>query len=237
MQAVTQGLRGVEFTEGELLVKTLCSDEELKEAYRLRHKVFAERLQWVPPSPERMEVDGYDAWATSVGLFMNSGELVGLFRLLPGDGPIMLETEFKACLSSEYRIHKGADAAEITRLTIDPTLTDKGLSSRLMTVLFKGVYQWSVANDVRYLYMVVEKRFLRVLRLMGFPCEAISRAVALPPAEVLSVAAVLDWDQFRFESARRRPEFLHWIGTPGSAQVVTGERHGGYVEMPAARVA
>ncbi len=237
MQAVMQATKGVEFCEGELLVKTLCSDEELREAYRLRHKVFAERLRWVPPSPDQMEVDGYDAWATSVGLFMGSGELAGLFRLLPGDGPIMLETEFRPCLSPGYRFHKGSDAAEITRLTVDPTLTDKGLSSRLMTVLFKGVYQWSLSNDVRYLYMVVEKRFLRVLRLMGFPCEAISRAVALPPAEVLSVAAVLDWDQFRYESARRRPEFLNWISTPGAAPIIADGGHGGFVELPVEQVA
>jgi len=90
-------------------------------------------------------------------------------------------------------------------------LTDKGLSNRLMQVLFKSVYQWSMHNDVRYLYMVVEKRFLRVLRGMGFTCEAISPAVSLPPAQAVSIAAVLDWEQFHQTCPQKQPSFYRWM--------------------------
>jgi acyl homoserine lactone synthase len=89
----------------------------------------------------------------------------------------------------------------------------------MMLALFKGVYQWSIINEVRFLYMVVEKRFLRVLRAIGFPCEPISPAVTLPPAGAVSVAAMLDWDQFREESVRKHPEFLRWITTLDNAEV------------------
>jgi acyl homoserine lactone synthase len=132
--------------------------------------------------------------------------------------PFMLESEFRACLLPQCEIRKAPDTAEITRLAIDPTLTDKGLSNRLMQVLFKGVYQWSMQNDVRYLYMVVEKRFLRVLRGMGFTCEAVSPAVSLPPAEALSIAAVLDWKQFHDTCPLKQPTFYRWINSvDGSA--------------------
>ncbi len=211
--------RTIAFYEGRFLVKTLTEQQDLVEAYRLRHKVFVDRLQWVPASPLELEVDAYDAWAISVGLFMGDGTLAGLFRILVPPGPFMLESEFRPCLLPGYRLRKEPDTVEITRLTVDPGIHDKGLSSRMMLALFKGVYQWSVFNDVRYLYMVVEKRFLRVLRAIGFPCEPISPAVALPPAGALSVAAVLDWDQFRDESAQKRPEFLRWITLLDNAEV------------------
>lgn len=216
-----QRWRKIAFYEGRFLIKTLTEQQDLVEAYRLRHKVFADRLQWVPASPIELEIDPYDAWATSVGLFIDNGTLAGLFRILAPPGPFMLESEFRPCLLPGYRLRKEPDTVEITRLTVDPGIHDKGLSSRMMLALFKGVYQWSIFNDVRYLYMVVEKRFLRVLRAIGFPCEPISPAVTLPPAGAVSVAAMLDWDQFREESARKHPEFLRWITALDNTEVRT----------------
>lgn len=208
-------LHDIGFQEGELLVKTLCEPYELEEAYRLRHKVFSQNLQWVPSSEDEMEVDPYDALAISVGLLSGSGRLLGMFRLLSTQGPFMLEKEFRPVLLPGCSLRKEPDTVEITRLTVDPSLNEKGLSSRLMLVLFKGVYQWSIGNNIRYLYMVVEKRFLRILRAIGFPCEPISPAKSLPPAGALSLAAILDWEQFRYESGRKRPEFLDWMESLG----------------------
>ena len=203
--------RPVEFQEEQLQVRTLVTQEELNASYRLRHQVFAERLQWVDTCEEGMEADAYDVFATSVGLFDDAQHLRGVFRMVTSPAPFMLETEFRSCLLPDCEIRKERDTAEITRLAIDPTLTDRGLSIRVMQVLFKGVYQWSMQNEIRFLYMVVEKRFLRVLRGMGFTCEAISPAVSLPPAGALSIAAVLDWKQFHDMCPKKQPAFFHWM--------------------------
>lgn len=210
MQAL-QEIRPIAFSDGGLLVKTLTEQEELRASYRLRHQVFAERLQWVPRSSDGLEVDSYDAFASSVGLFDEEHRLRGIFRIVSPPYPFMLESEFRPCLLPDYEIRKEPDTAEITRLALDPALSDKGLSIRLMQVLYKGVYQWSLQNEIRFLYMVVEKRFLRVLRGMGFTCNPMSPAVALPPAEVLSVAAVLDWKRFQETCPQRQPSFFLWM--------------------------
>lgn len=212
MQVLAAGEeKGIAFYEDDLLVRTLKGEADMIKAYRLRHRVFAERLQWVARNPDELEYDTYDAFSTSVGLFDGGGELRGVFRMVNSSFPFMLESEFRACLLPTCDVRKSPDAAEITRLAIDPTLTDKGLSNRLMQVLFKSVYQWSMHNDVRYLYMVVEKRFLRVLRGMGFTCEAISPAVSLPPAQAVSIAAVLDWEQFHQTCPQKQPSFYRWM--------------------------
>ena len=210
MQALSEG-RILVFQEDGLLVRTLCEEEELKASYRLRHQVFADRLRWVAPSLDGIEIDSYDAFSTSVGLFDEDQQLRGVFRMVNPPYPFMLESEFQACLLPCCKIRKERDTAEITRLAIDPTVTDRGLSIRLMQVLFKGVYQWSLQNEIQFLYMVVEKRFLRVLRGMGFTCEAVSPAVALPPAGALSIAAVLDWKQFHEICPEKQPSFFRWI--------------------------
>jgi acyl homoserine lactone synthase len=208
---VLEESRPIEFQEDRLLVKTLSDEQDLSASYHLRHQVFADRLQWVAKSDDGFEVDAYDAFATSVGLFDDERKLRGVFRIVSPPYPFMIESEFRPCLLPNCEIRKERDTVEITRLALDPTLTDKGLSIRLMQVLFKGVYQWSMQNGVRYLYMVVEKRFLRVLRGMGFSCEAISPAVSLPPAGALSIAAVLDWKLFHETCPQKQPSFFQWM--------------------------
>ncbi len=203
----------VHFSEGDLAIKTLCNEDEIVQAYRLRHLVFCDQLKWVPSSPDGLEIDHYDASAISLGMFTEAGRLVGVGRLLTAPGPYMVENELRSVLNPGYSLRREADTAEITRLALAPDLQEKGLSSRMMLVLLKGLYQWLVCNRIRYCYMVVEKQLLRVLRVIGFPCEPISSFKALPPAGALSVAVMLDLEQFRCESGRKRPEFLHWIST------------------------
>ncbi len=202
---------GLCFEEGRFVVKTPLAEEEQLQAYRLRYKVYTEALRWVPASGDDREVDPYDAWATPVGVFSDAGQLVGFSRVLMSPGPFMIEAEFRSCLTHSHEIRKTHDTAEITRLTVDPGLGEKGLSSRVLLAVIKGLYQVLITHDVRYCYMVIEKRFLRVLRGLGFPCQSISEGVALPPAGVVSVAALLDLEQFRSEASTTHPAFLQWI--------------------------
>jgi len=66
----------VEFSENGFIVKTLHG-EQLSQSYRLRHKVFAESLKWVPETDDRQEIDLYDLWGTTVGLIRDDGVVVG----------------------------------------------------------------------------------------------------------------------------------------------------------------
>ena len=213
--------RQIAFCEGEFLVKALESEEELWQAYHLRHRVFAEKLRWVPERNDQLESDVYDAWSTSIGLFSNQ-QLLGMVRMTPAPFPFMLESEFSGCLVGSHRVRKELDTAEITRLAVDPTITDRGLSAKLMRTIFKGMYHWTLANNIRYTYLVVESRLLRVVQRIGWPCHAIGVPVALPPADVLSVGALLDLDEFRSAAASMRPEMLKWLHTtePATAEIM-----------------
>ena len=212
--------KDVEFRESGFVVKTLHG-EQLGQSFRLRHKVFAESLKWVPETDDGQEVDLYDLWGTTVGLVKDDGAVVGAARLLPASGEFMLEKEFGALLPAGYQIRKTSDTAEITRLAVDPEIRDRGLSSKMMLALLKGVYQWAVANDIRYYYLEVEHRFFRTLRALGFPCEMIGGPVVLPPAGVSSVAALYDMVRFDEENAVKKPQLLNWIS---SIETLQGER-------------
>jgi acyl homoserine lactone synthase len=217
---VNQESRQIEFCDGEFLIKVLESEEELRQAYHLRHRVFAEKLKWVPERKDQLESDVYDAWSTSIGLFSNH-QLLGMVRMTPAPFPFMLESEFSGCLVGSHHVRKELDTAEITRLAVDPAIADRGLSARLMRTIFKAMYHWTLANDIRYTYLVVENRLLRVVQRIGWPCHAIGAPVALPPADVLSVGALLDLDEFRSAAASDRPEMLKWLHTtePATADI------------------
>jgi N-acyl-L-homoserine lactone synthetase len=221
---IRQESRQIAFYEGELLVKTLESEEELRQAYHLRHRVFAESLKWVPEVEDREEIDLYDLWGTTVGLVRNDGAVVGVARIIPSSGQFMLEKDFAALLPADYRIRKTSDTAEITRLAVDPEIQDRGLSSKMMLALLKGIYQWAVENDIRYYYLEVEHRFFRTLRALGFPCEMIGEPVALPPAGACSVAALYDMVRFDEENAIKKPRLLNWIS---SIETIQGEKIAG----------
>lgn len=204
---------GIAFYEGEFLVKALETKEEMIQAYQLRHRVFAERLKWVPERTDRLEADVYDAWSTSIGVFADRTTLLGLVRMTHAPVPFMLESEFSACLVGNHPVRKETDTVEITRLAVDPSIVDRGLSARLMKTIFKGMYQWCLLHDVRYTYMVVEHRLLRVVQRMGWPCHAIGEPVALPPAKVLSIGGLLDLNEFRLQASASRPCMLEWLTT------------------------
>ena len=203
----------IQFYEDGCWVRSIESQEEYLQAYRLRHQVFCETLGWVPSSPTGLEVDSYDASAIPLGLFSEQGILLGLVRIITPDQPFMLETDFVDLVAPGYSIRKEADTIEITRLTLIPSARKEGLSSAYLRLLFKGVYQWSLENDVRYLYMEVEERFLRVLDRMGFPSTPVGPAKHLPPAGVHSLAALIDWEVFRRHNQMHRAAFLEWMTT------------------------
>jgi len=205
----------INFYESGYWIRSMESDEDRMQAYRLRHTVFCDTIKWVPPHPSGLEMDRYDSFATSLGIFGEDGELAGMVRFLPPDHPFMLETDFSALVGEDHTIRKQANTVELSRLTLSRRHLLSGRTAPLCpsTLLYRGIYQWSVANGVRFLYLVVEQRFLRALLMAGFPCEIIGQIKPLPPARVTSVAAILDWEAFRSQDRVDRADFVKWVTT------------------------
>jgi N-acyl-L-homoserine lactone synthetase len=175
-----------------LRVKELETPAERTLGYQLRYRVFAEHLRWIPPRVDRLDEDRYDAHSTSLGVFSPSAGLLGVVRLTQAPAPFMLEHEFLACLGGAHTPRKEPDTAEITRLALDPSISGWGFASTVLQSLFQGMYQWSIGRQVRYAYMVGEPRLLRVVQRLGWPFQAIAPPIALPPAKIRSVAALMD---------------------------------------------
>lgn len=192
-------------------IRLINDEKEQLECYRLRHLVFCETLRWLPTNLSGLEIDHFDNWATLLGIFSSRGNLVGSMRLLPANRPFMLETDFAGLISAEHRIHKEDNTAEVSRFMVAPSWKGRGLSILHTLLLMKGLYQWSLVNGIKNIYAVIEKRFWRMLFLIGFSWRPIGLIKALPPGNIESVPVILDWDEFRLDRQADNPSFLEWI--------------------------
>ncbi len=196
------------FTEGGLTVRVLETREDRDRGFRLRHAVYCQKLRWVASRPDGRECDDYEDGSTTVGVFTGDGSIVGLVRLIPPGRPFMLDHDFRPLLPPGYRLPKGPDYAEITRLaTLPPPASPPFAVSSL---LYKAIYRWARARGVRFLYLVVETRYLRHLRRRGLPCVPLG-----PPrrfgAGPLCIAARFDRQALERQTGADPTRFQHWL--------------------------
>ncbi len=215
-------LRPIYFKDRNMTLKNLTTQKEKVQAFRLRYRIFYEELNWIPRSKDSLEIDSYDMNAIFFGVFNKQHELVAFIRLILPESQFMLEKEFSFLISPRYIVRKERDTAEVSRLCIAPEVRSSANSENfaiheISMFLYKGIFQWSMANMVRYLYFVVDRKIYRLLRIKGFPCEMIGMPQAMPDGTV-ATAAIMDWSSFRLLNFVKRPELLRWFTLSNQCQ-------------------
>lgn len=200
--------------EEDLQLARLRMPAERDQAFRLRHRLFAETLRWVPEHPSGREIDEYDGCTEMVGIVDGRRRVLGQARMHPHDAPFMIEREFAGILG-RGPVVRGRGTAEVTRFGLDPEVRTRQLATAhgrfdLFTFLLKAMYRWCRAQEAGLLYAVVDTRMFRLLHLRGFPFEALAEPKRMPDG-VVAVAIRLDWERFREENRRRRPGLLAWF--------------------------
>ncbi len=99
------------------VVKTLSTEEERQKAYRLRHEIFAEELKWVGKNEGKRDVDMYDDFAISFGVFSNDS-MLAYIRLVPAGNPFMIDNEFSMLVDKNHAVRREADTGETSRFCV-----------------------------------------------------------------------------------------------------------------------
>lgn len=206
------------FHEEDTIAKNIARNEteEKMQAYQLRHKVFCEELKWVPKREDGLEIDNYDNNAIFFGVFINR-RLLAFLRLILSDGHFMIEKEFSSLVDSTHKIQKTNDTAEISRLCVAPEARNQMMSENfsfhnISMLLYKSVYHWCNRYNIKYLYLVVETKIYRLLRIQGFPCMAIGEPKIMPD-KVIAIAAIIDLRKFEILNALKQSETMRWFFT------------------------
>lgn len=152
----------------------------LLETFRLRRRIFKDRLDWDVSVTGDLELDIYDALdPTYLILTTNGRDAVGSVRFLPTTGPTMLAKTFDVLLggseppSSTSIIESSRFCVDTKRVT---ELADSGLRQATF-VLFAGMIEYARTVGAQRIVTVTDIRMERVLRRAGWPLERIAEPI------------------------------------------------------------
>lgn len=164
------------------------TEAKLTEVFRLRHRVFRERLGWKVNSNGGLERDRFDDLGPVYLLARDDdGLLVGTWRLLPTTGDYMLKSVFPQLLEDAPAPAK-EDLWETSRFAVDSArLREPGPRgvSRVTSELFCGLVEHCLASGIREVVQVYDIRIARLLPRIGCApawqsrCHRIDSTVAL----------------------------------------------------------
>lgn len=206
----------IEFYEQEYKITTSLNFEEKKKAYRLRHDVFANELKWVSPQTGDFDVDVYDTEGmVYVSVYDKSHKVIAHLRITRPDKTFMMEEVF-AILLEDNPIGKTKESIEVSRVCTDINARSLKISTScgetpLSLLLYKGLFLWCERNVISKMFMVVERKLYRLLRMTGFPCKMIGESTM--PDGVSATALYIDWREFKLINMEKRKEFYKWFSS------------------------
>jgi acyl homoserine lactone synthase len=145
--------------------------------FRLRRRVFKDRLDWNVSASGDLEIDIYDALNPTYLLALSEQrEVLGCVRLLPTTGPNMLADTFGALLGDrsaprDERILESSRFCVDTKRNAEP---GRGGFNQATFVLFAAMLEEMRAHQARSIVTVTDARMERILRRAGWPLERLS---------------------------------------------------------------
>ncbi len=134
---------------------------DFREMFRLRHRVFKERLGWDVQSRNGMERDEFDDINPAYLLAFDREErLVGTWRMLPTTGPYMLRDVFSVLLGG-MKAPRHPNICEGSRFAVDCDYLGKsGLAapSHVTAEIFCAVVEYCIANGYSEIVTVYDAR-------------------------------------------------------------------------------
>lgn len=149
----------------------------LTSMYRLRRRVFKDRLAWAVSLSSDLELDVYDTLnPTYLLLMLNERDVVGCVRLLPTTGPTMVANLFPSLLGGKP-VPRSERILESSRFCVDTKLADEpagnGLA-RATFLLFAAMIENLRAVNADCIVTVTDTRIERILRRAEWELERIA---------------------------------------------------------------
>ncbi|SHE55938.1 acyl homoserine lactone synthase [Ruegeria intermedia] len=177
----------------------------LDEMFKLRARVFGDRLGWEVNIEDGRERDQFDdlnpAHVVSIS---DEGDVVGCMRLLQTTGPHMLADVFNSILDGEPPI-RSSQVWEATRFCVDTKKLGRGRGknsvSYVTSEVMIGSFEYAMEAGVKDAVAVIDPVMNRVLQRSGnAPYDYVG--TAKPMGKVVAMAALMDCSEERISSIR-----------------------------------
>ncbi len=189
----------------------------LDDMFRLRKRVFADRLGWDVRVSNGMEKDKFDdldpAHVISVD---DNGEVVGCMRLLQTTGPHMLSDIFGELLDGEPPL-RSATVWEATRFCVDTERLTRGMErnsiSYVTSEVMIGAFEFAMSAGISDAVAVIDPVMDRVLKRSGNAPYGYLGSPK-PMGKVTALAALMDCSEERIRSIRDYAGIRHDVTLP-----------------------
>jgi len=184
----------------------------LRDAHRLRARVFCQELGWVGSRTTDYEIDEFDAGAKHLGVLDRNQLLVGTVRFLTSSHEWLMERHFAGLLPLNFSALKRQSAIEVSRLAVDcEARATRVVGARsVVELLYKGIFRYCHARSIDSAYIVVSSGILKHLKVRSMPVRPIGPIIRMPDG-VAAVAAVLDWAAFLDSTDERQRRLRSWF--------------------------
>ncbi|MBD3764120.1 MAG: GNAT family N-acetyltransferase [Rhodobacterales bacterium] len=177
----------------------------LEAMFRLRKRVFHDRLGWDVVIRDGREIDAFDdldpAHVISVD---DQGQVVGCMRLLQTTGPHMLADVFSSILDGEPPL-RSATLWEATRFCVDTARLGSGRGpntiSHVTSEVMIGAFEYGMAAGITDAVAVIDPVMDRVLKRSGNAPHGYLGSPK-PMGKVTALAALMDVSDERIRSIR-----------------------------------
>ncbi len=184
----------------------------LDEMFKLRARVFGDRLGWEVNIQNGREHDQFDDLHPAHVVSINDeGDVVGCMRLLQTTGPHMLADVFNSILDGEAPI-RSAQVWEATRFCVDTKKLGRGRGknsvSYVTSEVMIGSFEYAMEAGVKDAVAVIDPVMNRVLQRSGnAPYDYVG--TAKPMGKVVAMAALMDCSDERISSIRNYAGIEH----------------------------
>ena len=184
----------------------------LDEMYRLRARVFRDRLGWDVKVRDGREIDEFDALDPAhVVCLDGDGDVVGCMRLLQTTGPHMLADVFHTLLDGEPPL-RSARVWEATRFCVDTQKLSGGKTrnsiSYVTSEVMVGAFEYAREAGVLDAVAVIDPVMNRVMkRSANAPYDYLG--TPKPMGKVTAMAALMDCSEERIQAIRAFAGITH----------------------------
>ncbi|MES0823995.1 acyl-homoserine-lactone synthase [Ruegeria sp. SCP11] len=184
----------------------------LDEMFKLRARVFGDRLGWEVNIKDGRERDMFDDLSPAhVVSIDDEGEVVGCMRLLQTTGPHMLADVFNSILDGEPPL-RSSQVWEATRFCVDTKKLGRGRGknsvSYVTSEVMIGSFEYAKTAGVLDSIAVIDPVMNRVLQRSGnAPYDYLG--TAKPMGKVVAMAAMMDCSDERISGIREYAGIEH----------------------------
>lgn len=178
----------------------------LDEMFKLRARVFGQRLGWDVVIQDGREIDQYDALDPAYVIGVNDeNRVVSCVRALQTTGPHMLSDVFSAILDGEPPL-RSATLWESTRFCVDTEILDRGNSRNSVSYatceLMAASLEYARDSGISDIVTVIDPIMNRVLKRSDCaPYGYVGKTT--PMGKVSAMAALLDCTDERIDRIRQ----------------------------------